>query len=334
MKTLVKRVRGDWPPLVVGLAILLAAGGTAVAQESIQVGFASFDSVFNGLFVTYEKGFFKKYGLDAKLVFLESDPRAAQALVAGAVDVVGGSGGSGLNAIANGADIVFIGGIVNTLTGSMVTRADLAEAKQLKGGKWAISSFGAESELAAKKALAHYGLVPGRDVTLVPIGNQSLRYAALESGAVTATTLLPPVLNKAMGDPRFKVWVNLPDIVPDYASGTWLTQRKKLQERRDTIKRFLQAVAEGTHFYRTNKEESIPVIQKWLKVDDPAVARAAYEYYAPLTPVDLRLTEQSFGPIFENFPEAQKRGLKFADFTDLSLLAALEKDGFFAKLRP
>ena len=318
------------------LVVLLMAGmaGPAGAQEAIKIGFGSFDSVFNGLFVTQERGFFKKYGLDSTLIFLESDPRAAQALVAGAVDVVGGSGGSGLNAITNGADIVFIGGIVNTLTGSMVTRANLTDPKQLKGGRWAISSFGAESELAAKKALAHYGLASGRDVTLVPIGNQSLRFAALESGAVAATTLLPPVLNKATGDPRFKVWVNLPDIVPDYASGAWLTQRKTLQERRDTIKRFLQAVAEGTHFYRTNKEESIRVIQKWLKVDDPAVAGAAYDYYAPLTPVDLRLSEKSFGAIFENFPEAQKKGLKFADFTDLSLLAALEKDGFFAKLRP
>ena len=323
--------------LLVGLVALTV--GLAVptrppaAQETLQVGFASFDSVFNGLFVTQEKGFFKKHGLDVKLVFLESDPRAAQALVAGAVDVVGGGGGSGLNAIANGADIVFIGAIVAKLTGSMVTRADLPDPRQLKGGKWAISSYGAESELAAKKALAHYGLAPARDVTLVPIGNQSLRFAALESGAVGATTLLPPVLNKALADPRFKVWVNMPDIVPDYLSGAWLVQRKTLQDRRDTIRRFLEAVAEGTHFYRTNKEESVAVIQKWLKVDDPAVARAAYDYYAPITPVNMRISEKSFDPIFENFPEAQKKGLKFADITDLSLVAALEKDGFFAKLK-
>jgi NitT/TauT family transport system substrate-binding protein len=322
--------------LALGLVSLVVLGlaGPAAAQEAIKVGFGSFDSVFNGLFVTQEKGFFKKHGLYATLVFLESDPRAAQALVAGAVDVVAGGGGSGLNAIANGADIVFIGGIVNKLTGSMVTRADLADPKQLKGAKWAISSFGAESELAARKALAHYGLVPGRDVTLVPIGNQALRYAALESGAVAATTLLPPVMNKAMGDPRFKLWVNLPDIVPDYASAVWLTQRKKLQDKRDTMRRVLQAVAEGTHFYRTNRDESLPDIQKWLKVEDPAIARAAWDYYAPLTSVDMRLTESSFAAIFENFPEAQKRGLKFADVTDLSLVAALEKEGFFAKLKP
>ncbi len=324
--------------LILGLALLLAVGSAvqpAGGQEGIRIGFASFDSVFNGLFVTYEKGFFQKHGLDAKLVFLESDPRAAQALVAGAVDVIGGGGGSGLNAIANGADIVFIGAIVNKLTGSMVTRADLTDpARQLKGAKWAISSFGAESELAAKKALGHYGLTAGRDVTLVPIGNQALRFAALESGAVAGTTLLPPVLNQAMADPRFKVWVNLPEIVPDYVSGAWLTQRKRLQEHRDTMRRFLEAVAEGTHFYRTHKEESVPIIQKWLKVDNPAVAGAAYDYYAPITSVDLQLSEKSFAPIFENFPEAQRKGLKFPDVTDLSLVAALERDGFFAKLKP
>jgi len=37
--------------------------------------------------------------------------------------------------------------------------------------------------------------------------------------------------------------------------------------------------------------------------------------------------------VFENFPEAQKKGLKLADVTDLSLLADLQKEGFFAKLK-
>jgi len=324
--------------LAIGLLLLALGSGApprwAAAQESIQVGFGSFDSVFNGLFVAQDKGFFKKHGLDVKLIMLESDPRATQALVAGAVDFIGGAGGSGLNAIANGADIAFIGSIVSKLTGSMVTRADMTDpAAQLKGGKWAISSFGAESELAARKALGHYGLVAGRDVTLVPIGNQSLRYAALESGAVAATSLLPPVLNKAMADPKFKVWVNLPEIVPEYLSGAYLTQRKTIQTRRDTVRRFLMAVAEATHFYRTNREESIPIIQRWLKVEDPAVARAAYEYYAPITSVDMPITEKSLAVVFENFPDAQKKGLKLSDVTDLSLLADLQKEGFFAKLK-
>jgi len=324
--------------VAIGL-LVLAVGVSATprpapAQESLQVGFGSFDSVFNGLFVAMDKGFFKKHGLDVKLTMLESDPRATQALVAGAVDIIGGAGGSGLNAMANGADIAFIGSIVNKLTGSMVTRADMTDpATQLKGGKWAISSFGAESELAARKALAHYGLAAGRDVTLVPIGNQSLRYAALESGAVAGTTLLPPVLNKAMADPRFKAWVKLPEIVPEYLSGAYLIQRKTIQQRRDTVRRFLMAVAEATHFYRTNREESLPIIQRWLKVEDPAVARAAYDYYAPITSVDMQITEKSLAVVFENFPEAQKKGLKFADVTDLSLLTDLQKEGFFAKLK-
>jgi len=324
--------------VAIGLLLLAIGAGAhqrpAGAQESIQVGFGSFDSVFNGLFVAMDKGFFKKHGLDVKLTMLESDPRAAQALVAGAVDIIGGAGGSGVNAIANGADIAFIGSIVSKLTGSMVTRADMTDpATQLKGGKWAISSFGAESELAARKALEHYGLGAGKDVTLMPIGNQSLRYAALESGAVSGTTLLPPVLNKAMADPKFKVWVKLPDIVPEYLSGAYLVQRKTIQQRRDTVRRFLMAVAEATYFYRTNREESIPIIQRWLKVEDPAVARAAYDYYAPITSVDMQITEKSLAIVFENFPDAQKKGLKFADVTDLSLLADLQKEGFFAKLK-
>ena len=110
-------------------------------RNPLQVGFGSFDSVFNGLFVAQDKGFFKKQRPRREAHHAGVRPAGdAGPRVAGAVDVIGGAGGSGLNAIANGADIAFIGSIVNKLTGSMVTRADTTDpATQLKGGKWAIS---------------------------------------------------------------------------------------------------------------------------------------------------------------------------------------------------
>ena len=93
------------------------------------------------------------------------------------------------------------------------------------------------------------------------------------------------------------------------------------------------AVAEATRTSIERTGRSIPVIQRWLKVEDPAVARAAYDYYAPITSVDMQISEKSLAVVFEKLPEAQKKGPKLSDVTDLSLLAGLEKEGFFAKLK-
>jgi hypothetical protein len=47
----------------------------------------------------------------------------------------------------------------------------------------------------------------------------------------------------------------------------------------------------------------------------------------------MKVSEKSFEIIMENVPEARQKGLKVADFTDVTLLESLEKEGFFKALK-
>jgi ABC-type nitrate/sulfonate/bicarbonate transport system substrate-binding protein len=81
-----------------------------------------------------------------------------------------------------------------------VSKKEIKDIKQLKGKKIAGSSPGGSATLIAEKVLKHYGLEPGRDVSLLPMGGSAAgRYAVLENGVVDASFLSVPENIIALG---------------------------------------------------------------------------------------------------------------------------------------
>jgi ABC-type nitrate/sulfonate/bicarbonate transport system substrate-binding protein len=74
------------------------------------------------LWVAKEQGFFRKYNLDPQLVFIISG-RAAQAMVAGEVDVQYNGASHVANALINGADMIVLLSFQNKLNFPLVSRA-------------------------------------------------------------------------------------------------------------------------------------------------------------------------------------------------------------------
>jgi ABC-type nitrate/sulfonate/bicarbonate transport system substrate-binding protein len=76
------------------------------------------------VYVAQDQGFFKKYGLDLSFVRVRNGPVAMSALSSGGRNFTGAlfpaltSG-----AIAEGADLVFVAGFINRLSGMFVTNA-------------------------------------------------------------------------------------------------------------------------------------------------------------------------------------------------------------------
>src|SRR3989338_8775228 len=98
------------------------------------VTFGSFSEREGALFVAEDQGFFRKYGLDVKLVHVRSGPIGLSALAAGETQFYNGSvTGTTLGAVAGGLDTVFIAGLVNKLTGAFVVNPAIKSPADLKG---------------------------------------------------------------------------------------------------------------------------------------------------------------------------------------------------------
>jgi NitT/TauT family transport system substrate-binding protein len=311
--------------LIAAIALALAVSG-ADAAEQVTLGYSSADATYGVWFYAQENGFFQKRGLDSTLIFFDSGTKGIQALVGGAVDIAAGDANALMNAKFAGSDVVFIGTSLGVLTGNAYTAKDIASPADLKGKKWGISSFGSEAHFAAQLAIKSFGLSVS-DVTLVQLGNQGNRLAALDAGQIQASTFLPPVSEKAEAAGYKKV-AELPKLAPNFFSIGPATSIKTLHGRRPIVKAVLEALAEATAAYKKDRAGGTAAIQKYLKASEHDAA-AAWEYFAPLAPVDLRPSPTSFQIHLEHSTDPRAKTAKFEDFVDLSVLDELQKEGFF-----
>jgi ABC-type nitrate/sulfonate/bicarbonate transport system substrate-binding protein len=71
------------------LALLLAVGGSAAAQDELNVKYYPGTTLSLPLYVGQSKGIFEKHGLKVNIVGIPAGPQATQALLTGGVDIMG-----------------------------------------------------------------------------------------------------------------------------------------------------------------------------------------------------------------------------------------------------
>src|SRR5258706_7642767 len=163
------------------------------AARKLSVGLSSIGGGIDTVYVTKKIGAFKKNGLDVDLVLFQGGTQALQALLSGDVKVVSGGGGSAAqSARIKGAGNVLVATYTPTMPYSLYVNPRVKSAKDLKGGKVAVSRFGSSSHFATRFMLKGLGLDPAKDVTIMQIGNQQGRFTALLSGAVDGAVIDTP----------------------------------------------------------------------------------------------------------------------------------------------
>jgi len=165
--------------------------------EKVTIAYSSISGNMAPLWVTYERGFFRKYGLDVQIVFMESGSTTVQSLISKEVAFAQMAGAGAIQSRLRGSDVVMIAGFLNTLDYQLMVDKTITRPDQLKGKIMAVSRFGSSSDFATRYALEKYGLVPEKDVTILEIGSQPARFAALEAGRIQAAMVAVPLTLKA-----------------------------------------------------------------------------------------------------------------------------------------
>src|SRR5215208_1329214 len=127
------------------LAVLfpLLSCQAAAAPNKIVISYAILSEREGVLMVARDQGFFRRQGLDVELVYMPSAPVSLAAMAHGDSQVNTGSvSGSILGAMAGGLDLVFVAGLVNKLTGVIVTGPNINSPADLKGKTIGVTSIG------------------------------------------------------------------------------------------------------------------------------------------------------------------------------------------------
>ena len=123
----------------------------------------------------YENGFYEKYGLDVEISYISSGSKAVTAIIAGDVDICSAAGAAVVNAVAAGQDAVMIAGMYNVYTGSLFVSSEIQSANDLIGKTVGATQVGSSNDAGMRLALGSLGLVPDRDVIILPIGDEAER---------------------------------------------------------------------------------------------------------------------------------------------------------------
>ena len=181
------------------LAILSPYFGGAAEKplQKINVAYSSLSGNMAPLWVTQDKGFFRKYGLDVQSILIESGTTTAQALVAGDISFASVAGPAVIQSALRGADVVMIAGVINTLTFQLFTERGITRPDQFKGKSVGVTRYGSATDFAMRYALDKYGLDANKEVTILQLGNLPAMLAALEAGKIQGAMLSMPTSVRA-----------------------------------------------------------------------------------------------------------------------------------------
>ncbi len=324
-----------WRLMSVTVALLLGLlPATLGAQEKYIASYAGFAGFQAPLWAAKDFGSLAKYGVNTDLVMIPGSARGTQALIGGSIHFAQIDGTAIISAINQGADLVLIAASLNKFPFSLVTQKNIRQPKDLIGKKVGIVSFGGAHEVSLALAIKEWNL-PRQSVTLIASGPAANRLIALSTGALDATLLAPPETGEAarMGLPTLAHMTELKAAA--FPMNLIATRRSFLDKNRDVVKRFLQAYAEGTHLFMTNRERSMAMLTQRMKQKNQAVVEETYKYFASTFSFPPRVSHEgmriAIDLLAQRSPEA-KVDKNVARYIDESLLDEMANDGFFAKL--
>jgi len=302
----------------------------AASPEALTVGYSSFSGAYLPLWIAVEEGLGKKYGLDLKAIYA-GRIRPQQLLATGEVPFVMATGTGALTSHILGVkDQVIIMTTVNRVNSAIFSRPEIKSTEELRGKTVATGRPGAFGDTMVRYVLrAKLGLVPDRDVKMLPIGEAQLAFPALERGIVQAASLTIPftLMAKKMG---YRELVDYDKAGVVYPYNTITTLRQTPSKNPDLAERLLKTIIEAIFVSKTEKEKSLAVLKKYMKGTPDEILEETYQYsknVAEEVPMpSLEIVKAALEILSYQYPQA--KGTDPNPIIDTSIMKRIEQSGF------
>jgi len=328
------RLRPKFLETVFTIALLIGLTHSTSAQEKIRLSYSALSPSTAFLWIPREKAFFKKHGLDAEIILIESGTLTSQALASGEIGIADNAGAPAIISNASGSGETIIMGLVNSLEYNMVSTKQVKDLADLKGKRIGVSRIGSSSHAAAEIALDHFKLDAKRDhITFVQSGTMTTRVAGLRVGAIDATVVdpafVPFMLKEGYKDLGYLGKFGIP-----YQHESLDSSKAYLAKHRDTALKAVRGIIEGIAFIaqERNSSEVKRVLGKYLKFDDPSKIDDAYKSLRGYA-LNIRKpypTNEGVNSLINFLAKFNPKVAKLTaqDVVDASLVGELDKNGF------
>lgn len=271
-----------------------------------------------------EAGLFKKRGVDMTLPAIAvGGPQAAAGLVRGDWEFAHTGTVPIAEEVLKGRDLVILATPTEEFSNSFVmTRKEITELAQLTGKKVGVLTETGQTSVAARITIEK----SGAQATYLPLIKFDRIYAALAAGEIDAGAL--PIDLRFSGQVRYG-WNAFP--IDEFGTPSiFATTRRLIAADRELVMNIMRGFVETIHLFKTQPDIVVPLLQRYLNIEDRKTAENLYAFHVPV----FRQVPRPFFPGMERLRKflAQKypaaTTLKESDIADASFLDELQRNGF------
>ena len=311
--------------------IILFSSVNARAQNppTLNMGFSGAGIGSDLLKVVERNGLWRKHGIDVRTIYLSSGTLMAQTLSSGDIGIAGFDTPAMLNLALAGNSLKVVAVPINRLEPLFVVRRDIQTPTDLKGKKITISRFGSGSDIMTRVALKYWKLDPDKDVSFFQSGNTPTRMAALVAGHMDGALVSSTGVAKIVATGCCRVLADLSELPLEFANYGVVVSGPLLKNQRDQVRRFLEALIEGIHTFKTNAALARAVLREDNSEADVGplyerLTKAFRDFPSP----EVRGIQN----VLDALPTPKARGAKAEEFIDASVMEEIRKSGFMDKL--
>jgi ABC-type nitrate/sulfonate/bicarbonate transport system substrate-binding protein len=318
---------------VIAALFFLVGPREARPQERIRVGQGSISLQSALMHIGKDRGLFAKYGLTTEVIYIPGGSINVQVLVSGNLDLSQLSGAPGVAANLEGADLIYFVGLLDKLNYQLITRPEIKSIEQLKGKKFGVSRFGSSADFGMRAMLKRVGVDPVKEATILQIGDEPARIAAIKSGNIDGTVANAPFGTDAE---RLKLNIIADSVkmdIPFFNTGL-LGSKRYLDKQDAKVMNFLRAYLEAIKVLKTEREYSIKALAQFTRVQNLKAVQEGYDYFVnQLPPVpypSVEAMQAVVAQIAETNPKA--RNVDAKNYVSDRYLRRLEDEGFVKKI--
>ena len=202
----------------------------------------------------------------------------------------------------------------------LIAQPDIRSVAQLRGKNIAIMSPEGSLAVVAREILRKNGIDPTKEVNLVVMGGDEVRFPALQTKSIQAT-----LFNTAMSIKAQKEGFTKLAVASDYANlieGGFATSNDRIKQNPEKIFRLIRAALKGIHFFVSKKEPAIKYMMEALRMKDRELVNTIYDIQSKLVLRDGFTDDKVLQSMIESMKQTTKvqREIKVSDIFDLTFV--------------
>lgn len=300
------------------LVVSLFAVQSSLAAENVRVAYPSMNSSVFGIIIAEKEGYLKEEGLDVQLLSIRGEIAIRTAL-AGEIDFFTNAG-SALAAAVRSVPVKILTVFQDKPGWDLIAEPGIKSIAQLRGKTIGVMSPEGSLAVVAREILRKNGLDPAKDVNLVVMGGDEVRFPALQTKSIQATLFNSAMSIKAQKDGFTKLAAS-----SDYANlieGGIAAADVKVKQNPEKMFRFIRATLKGLDYFISKREPAIKYMTEALRLKDRDLANSIYDVQSKLLLRDGYTDDKVLQSMIESMKKTTKvqRDIKVSDIFDLTFV--------------